>query len=141
MVTKVSPIGSSEISVPIYQSTRRFISEESNIHGQRFEHVPSRKHSELLKTSLARTRQDARVTSGMLHVMIPSRLKRFMIRFMIVLCIKTRNEFKIPSCWFWALLWTCASKTHSAIFINLYVTIALFGTFYLVNSSSFSFRL
>jgi len=33
------------------------------------------------------------------------------------------------------------SETLPAIFKNLYVTIALFGTFYLLNSRSFSFPL
>jgi hypothetical protein len=80
-------------------------------------------------------------TSGILHVMVPSRTKRFMIHFMIVLCIKTRKGFKIPSCWFCTLVWIYTSEKLPAIFKNLYVTIALFGTFYLLNSSSFSFPL
>jgi len=46
-------MGSSEIPVTTYQTPKRLVSEESNIHRQRFEHVRFCKHSELLKKSLA----------------------------------------------------------------------------------------
>jgi hypothetical protein len=145
IVTKGNPMGSSEIPVPTYQTPQHLISEESNIHRQRFEHARSCKHSELRRRrwpqvgGLYLVRMHA--TSGVLHVMFPSRTKRFMIYSMIVLCIKTRKGFKIPSCWFCALVCIYTSETLPAIFKNLNVTMALFGTFYLLNSSSFSFPL
>jgi len=138
-------MGSSEISAPVYQTPQRLISEESNIHRQRFEQVRFCKHSELLQKSLATSGmpvpcQDAR---NIWHIARdgPFTCKAFYESFYNSFVYKNTERIQDTILLIWRACLDVNLRTLPAIFKNLYVIIALFGAFYLLNSSSFPFPL
>lgn len=123
-------MGSSEISVPIYQTPQHLISEESNIHRQRFEYVRSCKHSELPKTSLATSGKPVACQDGrnIWHIARdgPFTYKTIYDSFYDSFVYKNTERIQdtilliLRAC----LYTVYTSETLPAIFKNLYVTIA-----------------
>jgi hypothetical protein len=119
------------------------IPEESHIHGQRCEHVRSCRHNELVKALLAITGrhvpcQDA---GNIWHIAHddPFTYKTFYDPFYDNFVYKNTERIQDTILLILHACFDICLKTLPAIFDNLYVTIALFGRFHLLNSSRFPF--